>query len=38
MILISQARVGRAHHEIIALHYAAQQLGWEFFQLLALGD
>lgn len=29
MLLITQPRVGTSHHEILALHMAAQQLGWE---------
>jgi hypothetical protein len=29
MILITQPRVGTAHNEILALHYAAKELGWE---------
>src|SRR5277367_2979877 len=29
MILITQPRVGTAYNEIIALHYAARELGWD---------
>ena len=31
MILISQPRVGKSHNEILALHYAAESLGWEVY-------
>ena len=29
MILITQQRVGKAHHEILAMQIAARELGWE---------
>ena len=29
MILITQPRVGTAYNEILALHYAAREMGWE---------
>lgn len=29
MILITQPRVGTAHNEILSLHFAARELGWE---------
>ncbi len=31
MILITQPRVGTSHNEILALHYAAESLGWEVY-------
>jgi hypothetical protein len=31
MILITQPRVGKSHNEILALHYAAESLGWEVY-------
>lgn len=31
MHLITQARVGYAHSEMMALHFAARELGWEVF-------
>jgi hypothetical protein len=31
MFLITQARVGYSHSEMMALHFAARELGWEVF-------
>jgi hypothetical protein len=31
MYLIAQARVGYAHSEMMVLHFAARELGWEVF-------